>query len=700
MFTLRAHLHAFAALDLRSIAIRLGVNRRDFVRKEDWIEAIDRFWFESSARCTVLAALSDDAKTALASLSVFPAIPRRLFLEQFGRLRQSTPSRLLRNAPPLSPTDELFFAALLHSANAHTPRRSAAFTLPPDLRAVVMELLPPPPDHRTFAHLDPPSPQTLIHDVAQTLICLHSFTALEDAPIGRTHTKLTAPRLRILNANLWTPEAPTRALSNSQRLRWLIFWAKAAALLDSANRPTPVAWTWLDLPLAEQLHALWEGWRTALPELRARYVLPDADLPHPWPSLFWTALADLPEAFTVSDLTAALLTDRRWDRYWETHFDSLAELEATVGEMLVQGSTVFGLVTAMPPVCTLTPLARWLFAKDATPPQAASPALPDWRIVDDAYILTVDATLCSSALLQVAPFADLAALPPPISGDSTARGYRFIAHTVGRAVRCGLPLTNLFAALPQLGVDLTPAAMQQIAAWGAPPPAMTVGAYTVLRTSDRTTLSAITQHADLQRIVAEILTPTVALAHGAPDDVRSALYHAGFALEGVNVTADNNAAASGKGSAAAALWLAGQTYALMGKYAPLPLTPPYADLERLLATLPEPQQAALHALRDQLAEDVANVLDGHVYAPTFAPTDPALWLPLLDSAMTQRTLLDMVYVSPARNLPTLHRIEPYWLEAKRSVQYIRAYCHLADAVRLFRLDRIQSLRPTPLDNGD
>lgn len=717
MPSLRAQLDAFNALDLRTVAIQLGVNRWDFTRNAERAAAIDRFWRESTARGAVIAALSAQARAALTMLMHYPALPRRLFLAQFGRLRPITRQQttLAGQTPSaLSPTDELFFAGLLHVTTAHSPRSNHPFSLPNDLRAILTELLPPPPAAWTVAEPvatapDPlASPQTLVHDVAQTLTHLHTFATLEDAPIGRTHTKLTAPRLRALNASLWTPETPARAVSNTRRLRWLLFWAKAASLLDSANRPTPAAWTWLDLPLAEQARTLWDGWRAAPPTLRARYALPDADLPAPWPSLLWTALADLPDAFTLSDLTAALLTDRRWDRYWETHFDTLADLEATVAAMLAQGAVEFALVTDAPPCAVRTPFARWLLGMDAAPPQAAPPASATWHAVDDACTLTVDVTLCSSALLQVAPFADLDA--PPITAehdaDRAARCHRFTAHTVARAVRCGLPLTNLFAGLQQLGADVTPAAMQQIAAWGAPPPAMTVGAYTVLRAPDRATLSALALHPDLRRIVAEIVAPTVALAHGTPDEVRRALHHAGFALEGVTAPADDADAAdasgkgsadpvaSGKGSAdAAALWLAGQTYALLGKYAPLPLTPPYADLERLLATLPEAQQAALHALRDQLAETVTHVLDGQVYAPTYAPTDPTLWLPLLDSATTQRTLLDMVYVSPARNLPTLHRIEPYWLEEKRGVQYVRAYCHLADAALLFRLDRIQSLHP-------
>ncbi len=717
MPSLRSHLDAFNALDLRTIAIQLSVNRWEFTQNAERAAAIDQFWRESTARATVIAALSSQARTALAMLMHYPALPRRLFLTQFGRLRPITRRQTTlsgQTLPALSPTDELFFVGLLHVVATHSPRSNIPFSLPDDLRLVLAQLLPSTPAPSAAPApgatdpVSPPQPLALGHDVAQTIVRLHGFATLEDAPIGHAHTRLTAPRLRTLNASLWTPEAPARTVSNTRRLRWLLFWAKAASLLDSANRPTPAAWTWLDLPLAEQAHALWEGWRAAPPTLRARYALPDAALPAPWPSLLWVALATLPDVFTLTDLTAALLADRHWDRYWETHFDTLADLEATVAATLAQGLTEFALVTATPPAFTLTPLARWLLGRDAAAPQTAAPAPATWHATADAYTLTVDASLRSAALLQVAPFSDLDA-PPAVAhaADSAAehdahrapRCHRFTAPTVARAVRCGQPLTNLFAGLQRLGADLTPAAMQQIAAWGAPPPAVTVGAYTLLRTPDRATLSALALHPDLRRIVAEILTPTVALAHGAPDDVRRALHHAGFALEGVTATADDSAAASGKDSAAA-LWLAGQTYALLGKYAPLPLTPPYADLERLLATLPAPQQAALHALRDQLAEDVANVLDGQVYAPTFAPTDPALWLPLLDSAMTQRTLLDMVYVSPARNVPTLHRIEPYWLEAKRGVQYVRAYCHLADAVRLFRLDRIQSLRPTPLDDGD
>jgi predicted DNA-binding transcriptional regulator YafY len=52
----------------------------------------------------------------------------------------------------------------------------------------------------------------------------------------------------------------------------------------------------------------------------------------------------------------------------------------------------------------------------------------------------------------------------------------------------------------------------------------------------------------------------------------------------------------------------------------------------------------------------------------------------------------MTYFTAGRNLLTRRVVTPYWLEEHRGIPYLRADCHQAGKVLLFRLDRIQELQ--------
>lgn len=118
---------------------------------------------------------------------------------------------------------------------------------------------------------------------------------------------------------------------------------------------------------------------------------------------------------------------------------------------------------------------------------------------------------------------------------------------------------------------------------------------------------------------------------------------------------------------------------------------PLAALARLYAQLPAPEQAACSAALQAVETSLAALLDGQAFTPPPTPGDPARWRPLLEAAIDGQRPLEMVYFSPARNLPTRRTIRPAWLLERSGAAYVEAYCDEAGALLTFRLDRILAL---------
>ena len=85
------------------------------------------------------------------------------------------------------------------------------------------------------------------------------------------------------------------------------------------------------------------------------------------------------------------------------------------------------------------------------------------------------------------------------------------------------------------------------------------------------------------------------------------------------------------------------------------------------------------------------MLDGQAFTPPPEPADPARWRPLIEQAIAAGADLELTYFTAGRNLLTRRSVTPYWIEEHNGISYLRADCHQAGHVRLFRLDRIQAI---------
>jgi hypothetical protein len=210
-------------------------------------------------------------------------------------------------------------------------------------------------------------------------------------------------------------------------------------------------------------------------------------------------------------------------------------------------------------------------------------------------------------------------------------------------------------------------------------------------------MAALLQERSLRPLLGEQFSPTAVALRVDEATARQALAQAALfpplGADGPESTAAANPAQPTAAAARGALWLAGRLYAWVGQHLPLPLPPPFAELDQLLASLPPAQQAVLHAQATHLHESLLNLLDNLPYTPPPHPSDPEQWRQPIRAAIEQGQRLTIIYFSAGRNLTTRRLVEPYWIEEPRGTPYLRAYCHSAGRVLTFRLDRIFDLSP-------
>lgn len=117
----------------------------------------------------------------------------------------------------------------------------------------------------------------------------------------------------------------------------------------------------------------------------------------------------------------------------------------------------------------------------------------------------------------------------------------------------------------------------------------------------------------------------------------------------------------------------------------------------LLAQIPGPHDlSAVASVSDKLREAVGNVAgltDRLTVEPSIPTSDPklAVYREELQAALLDKRAVDLTYLSFGRDAVTRRVVDPMGLLTTSGVTYLQAWCRSAEAVRLFRLDRIQEL---------
>ncbi len=139
-------------------------------------------------------------------------------------------------------------------------------------------------------------------------------------------------------------------------------------------------------------------------------------------------------------------------------------------------------------------------------------------------------------------------------------------------------------------------------------------------------------------------------------------------------------------------WLALEVLAGLGKLISLPFSLSSETRYRLAEQLTLEQQAVLEQKAEQVLAGVAAALRGRdAFFTHEQPVDPAL-VALIRAALAEGEELEIAYQGLGEASPRWRRMEPHWLEEKEWGLYLHGYCYLAEANRVFRLDRIKAWR--------
>lgn len=540
---------------------------------------------------------------------------------------------------------------------------------------------------------------------------------------------------------------PLRSERHHPYLAFLHYLAVAAEWVSPATNLalTPQGWSWLAAATAERWQQLWQAWLTAADELAAPYAFDWEPLPRHARTYLLTRLQHLPQDH-FAPLPALLEQWRLQDSYghlpaprpstWladapvhdplvalctgPLHWLGLLELTHPGSPAPAFPATPLGSPPAhpgpwppdLPLHLRLTRQGAWLLASPGYP----APAFPPPALC--TLPKTTPATLLAPShvqplhLAQLAPFCQWQPWPDGrLAHALTLDGAR-IAQAVALGVTTAQVMQQVGAAL---GRPPSRRLRQQLRRWAQAGQQVQLRPLLVLETATPELLAQLRRHKLVRRRLGEGLAPNrVALN---PLDVAPLLqtlrtlghYVAAppASLAAINTAATTLTADPAADQLAPAWqWLLVQLYEQLGQLIDLPLRPPWAIQQRLQAQLSPLQQAAATASVTHLIQQLTRALDGYLALPAWAtsadagPPDSGLpdsglpdsglrnLLPRLQAAITAGHDLTLHYAGASRGNLTTRRVTPFRLEERHGVPYLIAWCHLRQAERVFRVDRI------------
>jgi hypothetical protein len=721
MKTFQAALAERPYAQLRGVAIRLGVHVRRQNAKPYWIQRILAFWSDAALAEAWLARLSVSTLNALRLLIEVDSIPRSLFLGEYGSIRYVSGHSRWQPPPwqaPQTVSEELYYAGLLYPLDGPTIERSQRVGLPAELRTQLRAQLQPllvddaGADSAPLVDSSEPTILPLVHDVAQLLMGLHHAAVQSDERTVTANGRwLRRPQLVALNRRVLQPDVDVqRSHKAAPRLCRLMFLATAAGLQQQGHIQ-PQGWAWLAASPSQQIERLWQAWRMADVQLRTIYAEPDGAMAPPWPEPLVAHLAQQAKPTTAGELALALVSDPTVEtRYWTANVADLTELTQLIEALCCGSLGALGIVVPCPPGESaaseqqrkptryrVTRLGRRLLAETAADTDEPCDDAP-WRIEQqsqEAWLVCGPAGGRYHAQAQLAGYAAGWTLTQREREPHSC--FELQAQRVARATAVGYGEADLQSALQALGIIVTAEQVAQLMSWHRQGRRLHYALLPLLRTETATEMRQLREQTALREVLGELLTPTLSVVTAPVDALAAQIRRAGFLLtqppvhtaNAVQTTLDGGQKAIT--SAAGALWLAGQCYALLGQHLPLPLPPPMEALQTLFATLTPMEQAVLIAQRTQLVTQLLDLLDGRPLMPPPQPSDPAQWRPLIAEAIATQANLQIDYMSAGRNLLIRLTVEPYWISERNGVAYLEGYGHEAGHTLTLRLDRIQAL---------
>ncbi len=662
------------------------------------------------------ARLDADARAALrALLEADGILPYADFTHRFGLLPPYRPWRAGEPpapwAAPVSPAQTLFYQGLVFPGDLGDRRHPRpVIILPREFHAPLAALLEPAP----LAAVAAP-PRVSAPPYALPLARFLSF--LERETLAPLHGRWLPPQaLRALAAFL--PAAPPALRSELQwpYLTFLHYLAEQAGLIAvnaGLLKPTTEAYTWLDAAPAVQLSHLWQAWRAPTAEnarLWQRYRLPlaaEAHPPHRFAD-FCQALAARPpyQASPVAyldvleDHAPALCRPESAYRVWaetdpEAQVAYHAELRAAFTALLTGPLAWLGLLETTSDGLNLTPWGAAFLALpgSAWPPPPPPLALQLTPVDADTFALHYTAAAAGSVTPRLRLQLETLAPPTPAALD-TGQLTRASVH---QALQQGATAESLLTLLEHAADPLPPLLVAALYRWAAELETVSIRQIILLETRDPALLQTLTRARRVRETLGETLSARAVRVNAArlPDLLRR------LARRGITPRLEISAEAPAPPAALAPadqgpadqveIAAALRVYCQLIGSLNAPVAAPYTLQHTWEAQLTLAQRDAAaqraQALLQALRQAAPPPTDEHLPAPT-GPI-----LAQLEQAIAAQQPVTFTYYTAGRADVTRRRVDPLRLEWHGEVAYLIGYCHLRQAQRVFRVDRIQELAP-------
>lgn len=726
---------------LFAVAKTHGLRVSNRWRKADLVARLaEHLAHPDTLRCTV-PQLPPSVQAALrALLAADGSLPLAAFTRRFGALTAYQPWREKPHArppwlAPATPADHLYYRGVLFPwpARPNSGARAAACVpreLLPLLRSCFSataagELL-------GVAVPRPGLPPDLLWHLAILLATLAAATR----PLVAQRW-LSPTLLATLAARLGLDQDPAFQLRRSERA--MPYVAFLHALLERGHlvtpgervRLTPLAWQWLAAPPAPRYQQIWRALLACDPATALAYRFPWAYLsPQGW-SLLTQRLARLtvgepyPLAALLTDLAlherngslGLAADDERLRQLFcgPLHWLGILELEQAgaplpdgppapaelpsfhLGEMNDLGEMddltpraarlpTDGLPTAALTV-RLTPLGGWLLAIPGWGMPAFPAAQPAWIGAREPDTLLLEPASAPVHLVRLAPTCRWDAPTWP----HTAQRLTLDGPRMTQAIAAGMSLAQILHDLEQaLGRPASHRQRRQLKAWADAAQQVTLRAATLLETDSAPRMGLLRSRRHLRPLLGRALSPTVSEVNPAHlDALRRSLAALGLSLAETPGAAGDGESVAQPADAASLLLTAALVLNGLGAHVPLPIRLPAELMEALGRANPAAQNEAAHLHAQAILADVAAALAGYLRLPPrqHAPEEERI-MARLQEALAAQAEITIVYWAADQEQPTQRRITPYYFETRGRVRYLRAWCHLRQDERVFRVDRI------------
>lgn len=266
--------------------------------------------------------------------------------------------------------------------------------------------------------------------------------------------------------------------------------------------------------------------------------------------------------------------------------------------------------------------------------------------------------------------------------------------TIAQAAAKGYGLATVRTLLRQAtGQPLPKIVESTVTEWFTHLGGVKVRAVHLLTTKQGDQLAQILQNRRLRKHIQEVIGPRQAITRATIiPSLQRWLAQQGVLLSTIKSAATIKPGHKSHEPAVDHTWLALRVLSGLGELIPLPVPVPQVNQTLASLSLSEERLSELEGVAQELLAGLHQAIRGRdAFFPANDPTNVVL-LSQLQAAIADEYDVEISYQSLVDKQPYPRIVSPLWLDEKGELFYLHAYCHLAEAERVFRLDRIHALK--------